>query len=164
MDVGIVVGLGLMVTALVASGVAIYFAWKGMARPSWTNIPGFKSRFAGPGSGKVTPEHMALCLQYMLAMIRENTKLDPDTVNSILAKTDFWVMDVEKWTDSWGRTVAGETFQFTPVVNQSLASLCHEFLHVVEFGLTANTDLAHGSWTANGYYRAADAFEAWVTK
>jgi hypothetical protein len=154
MDTGLIVAIVLLSLTLIGAGVGIFFAWRGMYKGSWQFVPGTLARY--DANCNVSPQRLSAALQIAINAVATHTTV---SLIPVLPKLYITVNPEEKWVDRWGRTIAGYTMGYAVTTNASLASLCHEVLHAVEFETKAGPDDAHATWTGNGFFAACDDYQ-----
>lgn len=123
---------------------------------------GFGSYYVEPMDGtEVTAERLSDALHMAaqcLSLVWPAAK-----VAEIASGCAVWVMAAEaQWTDSYGRTIAGQHIRRQLFVARNLSALCHELAHVVELELNSLVDMNHEGWAAKGIHAAIVQYQRWL--
>lgn len=91
-----------------------------------------------------------------------HTKWTNNEIYAAFCQLRILVMSEDSWTDLYGRKIAGFQQHHVVVVNKSLASLCHECAHFLEYVIDKEIDDAHQSWSEGGIWRADEVYRQWL--
>lgn len=155
MDPGLIFGLVLLVLTLVGAGVAIEVSYA-RSRPKWQLTTRLRVEYmASAGFDSLV---LDAALHRAAEALAGVPGWSPVEVIRVMKTVGFIVQPIPVWTDIWGRRIAGMYMGGVIYVGSDLASLAHELAHAYEAIVLGKTDDAHGSWAANGVFKAIDQY------